>query len=408
MTEYPDAYRTLAQEWDVLYPVISPLSMISETGGLVFPTQIGATIQQIVQNHDDFRDRPIVDDDMALLPPSQQYDQYTNGLAIKAGQALGMSPKKLDFFASNMFGALGNDFLREINRAIEAIDREEVDERIAGLVSDLREIPMTVPPNQIEVARETFLEGLSVEDRDLVLNMENLPDDKIPFVQTMVRRFFRDYGGQVYATAKEKALMDRTLEDYPPEALEKLQKDAVENANNLLNDKITKYQYDQNRSRYRAYFSGASTAEWREGMTEGAVARSDIDKYMPESYQRSEEFQAVSAYMEIRAKYIDEVGGVFNSEAWDEIENKTLSDLRKDYSETAVQYAIAHKDDWIDKLPEPARTVERQRAIAIEDETWWDDYRGISEEVESPWAGATPESPWGGTSESPWAGAAAK
>ena len=384
-TEEPEAYRTLAQEWDVLYPVISPLSMISETGGLVFPTQIGATLQQIINNHDDFRDRDIVDDEMELLPPSQQYDQYTNGLAIKIGQALDMSPKKLDFFASNMFGALGNDLLREVNRAIETIDREQVDERIAGLVSDLREIPITVPPNQIEVARETFLEGLAVEDRDLVLNMENLPDDQIPFVQSVFRRFFRDYGGQVYATAKEKALMNRALEDYPPEALAKLQKDAVENANNLLNDKITKKQYDDARTRYRAYFSGASTAQWREGMTEGAVARSEIDKYMPEAYQRSEEFQAVSAYMEIRQKYIDEAGGVFDSEMWDKIENQTLTDLRLDYSEQAIQYAIVHKDDWIDNLPEPARTVERQRAAAIENETWWDEYSGETTGGGSSW-----------------------
>ncbi len=35
-----------------------------------------------------------------------------------------------------------------------------------------------------------------------------------------------------------------------------------------------------------------------------------------------------------------------------------------------------HKDDWIDNLAEPARTVERERAKAIENETWWDDYRG--------------------------------
>ena len=111
-------------------------------------------------------------------------------------------------------------------------------------------------------------------------------------------------------------------------------------------------------------------------MAEGAVARSDIDKYMPEAYQRSEEFQAVSAYMEVRQKYIDEAGGVFDSEMWDKIEEQTLAELRQDYSEGAIQYAIAHKDDWIDKLPEPARTVERQRAAAIEDETWWDDYRG--------------------------------
>ena len=379
--EDSEAYRTFAQEWGVLYPVISPLSMISETGGLVIPTQVGATFQQIIQNHDDFRDRAIVDDEMALLPSSQQYDQYTDKLAIRIGQALNMSPKKLDFFAQSMFGQLGDDFLRTIDLAISNLDKEQIDVRIVALIAELRNIPSTVPPSQIEVARETFLEKLSVEDRELVLNMERLPDDQIPFITSMANRFYRTYGGQVYATAKERAFETRKLEDYPPEALEQLQKDANENAFNLINDKISKYQYDQNRTRYRAYYSGAATAQWRQAMKEGAVSRADIDKFMPESYKRSEEFQAVSAYMEIREKNINEAGGVFDSATWDKIESLTLAELRLYYSRTAIQYAILHKDDWIDNLPEPARTVERQRAKAIEDETWWDDYRGA---VKSP------------------------
>lgn len=375
-TEEPEAYRSLGQEFGVLFPSVSPLSMISESGGIVMPTQIGATIQQIQQNHDDFRNRPIIDDEMELLPASQQYDQYTNSLAIRIGQALNMSPKKLDFFVSNMFGSLGQDCLRTMDLAIQGLDKEKVDARIVGLVNDLRTIQTNVPPNQIEVARETFLEGLSAEDREIVLNMERLPDEDFPFMASILRRFIRDYGGQVYATAKEKALAARTLEDYPPEALEELQGAAVENANNLLSDKITKYQYDQNRTRYRAYYSGSGTAEWRQSMIEGAVARSEVDQFMPETYKRAKEFQAVSSYMEIRQKYIDESGGVLDSDGWDKIEQDTLREMGNHYSETEIQYAVAHKDDWIDKLPEPARTMERQRAKDIEDETWWDNYRG--------------------------------
>jgi len=384
MTEEPEAYRTIGQELGTLYPIISPLSMISETGGIVMPTQIGATIQQILNNHDDFRDRPIVDDEMKLLPTAQQYDQYTDKLAIKVGQALNMSPKKLDFFVSSMFGAMGKDALRTIDWAIQGLDKEMVDERIAGLVNELRTIATTVHPSKIEITRETFLEGLSVEDRELVLNMERLPDDQIPFITSIFQRFFRDYGGQVYRTAKEKALDNLNLEDFPPEALEELQKASVENANNLIADKITKYQYDQNRSRYRAYYSGGSTAQWREAMIEGAVSRADVDKYMPESYKRAGEFQAVSAYMEIRQKYIDGAGGVFDSDTWDMIEGQTLDEMRRHYSESEIQYAIAHKDDWIDNLPEPARTIERERANAIEDESWWDDYRGTDTKAWKP------------------------
>ncbi|MCJ7828972.1 MAG: hypothetical protein MUP81_04450 [Dehalococcoidia bacterium] len=409
MTEDPEAYRTLAQEWGVFYPVVSPISMITETGGLELPTQVASTIQQIITNHDTFRDKPIIDDEMSILPPALQYDKYTNSLAIRIGQAINVSPKRLDFFVSNMFGSMGNEFLRSIDLAIQQIDRELVDERIANLVEQLRAIPTQVPPNQIGVARETFLEGLAIEDRDLVLNMERLPEEKIPFIESAIRRFYRDWGGQVYQTAKEKALANRTLEDYPDKALEELQKAAVLNANNFLKGKVTKQEYDNARTNYRAYYSGASSAEWREAMIEGAVARSEVDKYLPESYQRSEEFQALSAYMEIRQGFIDDAGGILNSDVWDEIEEKTLIELKLHYSDRAIQYAIAHKDDWIDKLPEPARTVERQRAIAIENETWWDDYRGQTSNL--PWSGGgDTTTPWGGgtTNNLPWSGYSSK
>ena len=124
--------------------------------------------------------------------------------------------------------------------------------------------------------------------------------------------------------------------------------------------------------------SGGSTAEWRESMIEGSVARSDVDRYMPEAYQRAEEFQALSAYHEIRGKYIDEAAGVLDSDTWDDIEQKTTADMAKLYSKKAINYVESHKNDWINDLPEPARSLERDRAEEMESGTWWDDYRGAS------------------------------
>ncbi|KKM65766.1 hypothetical protein LCGC14_1487980, partial [marine sediment metagenome] len=80
-TDAPEAYRTLAQEFEAWYPVWSPLSMITQTGGVELPTQALQTIQQIINNHDTFRDRDIVDEDMKLLPAALQYDQFTDSLA---------------------------------------------------------------------------------------------------------------------------------------------------------------------------------------------------------------------------------------------------------------------------------------------------------------------------------------
>ncbi len=374
-TDAPEAYRTLVQEFEAWYPVWSPLSMITQTGGVELPTQALQTIQQIINNHDTFRDRDIVDEDMKLLPAAQQYDQFTDSLAIKIGQAINVSPKQLDFFVSNMFGSLGRDALRALNVVIGQIDRDLVDERIAALVDDLRSIATQVPPSQIEVARETFLEGLSVEDRDLVLSMERIPTEKIPFVDSFFRRFFKEHGGQVERTVREKIQETRPFSDLPPEALAQLQKEAVENAENLLASRISKEQYDSQRTRYRAVFSGGSTAEWRQAQLEGAVSRAELDEALPEAYRRSEEFQAVSAYQQIRAELISQAGGAFDADTWTFIETATIQELRQFYSETAVTYALLHKDDWIDRLPEPARSLERRRALQLDNGTWWDGYR---------------------------------
>ena len=374
-TDAPEAYRTLAQEFQAWYPVWSPLSMITQTGGVELPTQALQTIQQIINNHDTFRDRDIVDEDMKLLPAAQQYDQFTDSLAIKIGQAINVSPKQLDFFVSNMFGSLGRDALRALDVVIGQIDRDLVDERIAALVDDLRSIATQVPPSQIEVARETFLEGLSIEDRDLVLSMERIPTEKIPFVDSFFRRFFKEHGGQVERTVREKIQETRPFSDLPAEALAQLQNDAVDNAENLLASKISKEQYDSQRTRYRAVFSGGSTAEWRQAQLEGAVSRAELDEALPEAYRRSEEFQAVSAYQQIRAELISQQGGVFDAAAWTFIETATMQELRQFYSETAVTYALTHKDDWIDRLPEPARSLERRRALQLDSGAWWDGYR---------------------------------
>uniref|UniRef100_A0A6M3IR09 Large polyvalent protein associated domain-containing protein n=1 Tax=viral metagenome TaxID=1070528 RepID=A0A6M3IR09_9ZZZZ len=377
-TDSPESYRTLGQAFGAWHPAWSPFSMFTEAGGMTFPTQVGSTIQQVMANHDTFRDRPIVDDEMKLLPATEQYDQYTDSVAIKLGQAFGISPKVLDFAVGNLFGSLGSDALRGLDLIVQQIDRELVDERIAGLVEKLRAIPTNVPPGQIQVARETFLEGLPVEDRDIVLSMERLPAEKIPVIDSFWERFYKTYGGQVERDVREKIQQGRTAADLPPEPLKKLQDDALKNTENLMSGKITKEQFDKQDAYYRPYYSGGSTADWREAMTEGAVSRAELDKSLPEAYRRSEEFQAVSALQEIRSELIEKAGGVLDSTTWQRIEFESQAELEKHYSDTAVQYALDHKDDWIDKLPEPARGLYRARARAMETGTWWDNYRGAT------------------------------
>ena len=347
--------------------------MITQTGGFEAPTQILQTITQIADNHDNFRNRPIVSDELLVLPPKEQYDEFTSEMAIYIGQALNISPKKVDFFVNNMSGTLGRDILDVANRGIKQIDAEQADTRIVVLVDELRDIPNQVPPEKITLARKDFLDKLSVEDRDLVLSMESLPEDRIPVITSMIQRLFRERGGQLYQTARDIAGEEER--EFPQTSDEFLAEEAVQNAQNFLNGSITKFDYDNQRKRYRAVASGKSSAEWRQAMLEGAVSRADIDPFLAEGFERAEEFRALSAYHEVRNKHIDEAGGVFDSDTWDKIQELTLLEMQKQYSEVAIQFALVHKDDWILDLPEPARQVELDRAAGIEDETWWDAYR---------------------------------
>ena len=50
---------------------------------------------------------PIVGEGMKYDPVEQQYDAYTSKVAIELGKILGMSPKKVDFWIREQFGAVG-------------------------------------------------------------------------------------------------------------------------------------------------------------------------------------------------------------------------------------------------------------------------------------------------------------
>jgi len=59
---------------------------------------------------------------------------------------------------------------------------------------------------------------------------------------------------------------------------------------------------------------------------------------------------------------------------------------------------------WIKDLPEPAKSVEEARLQGIEDETWWDDYRGAGQGGGGlPWSGYSGGGGGGGSS-LPWSG----
>src|SRR4030042_3549643 len=95
-----------------------------------------------------------------------------------------------------------------IDLGIKQIDTDDSNPEIAGLVEQLRDIQVQYKddPQEIPKAREEFLDKLSFDERQAVLSMERMPQDKIPIINGIVSSFFRDKGtgGQIFRTEKEK------------------------------------------------------------------------------------------------------------------------------------------------------------------------------------------------------------
>lgn len=138
----------------------------------------------------------------------------------------------------------------------------------------------------------------------------------------------------------------------------------------LLSGDITKQEYDTQRTRIRTYSSAYKAALWR--------AREEFDERTIKSIEKygedlSNNDKALDEYQEIRSMPdIDPRTGLPN---WDMMDNR-LAKFLATLSASEKKYVLDHKDDYIFQYGENAQQVERTRLQGIEDETWWDDYRG--------------------------------
>uniref|UniRef100_A0A6M3KFE0 Large polyvalent protein associated domain-containing protein n=2 Tax=viral metagenome TaxID=1070528 RepID=A0A6M3KFE0_9ZZZZ len=139
-----------------------------------------------------------------------------------------------------------------------------------------------------------------------------------------------------------------------------------------LDGKITKYDYDKQRGYIRPYYSGGSEVLWsaKESLDEYSVEQ--MEKWLDENIKPED--KALGEYQEYRAGLIE---GADLPVDWDIIERE-LEDYLTKYPPDIQAYIIANTDNWINDLPPAAKQVEQERASGIEDETWWDDYRGKS------------------------------
>ena len=191
-----------------LVPLVNPVEgVVSFTGGRpAVPTYIGEILLEMSMNHDSYRNRPIVPPELQGLPVEQQYDEFTSEAARRVGDWFGVSPKKLDHL---MRTGIGSDLVGGADYALRS--RQGIDPEVEGYAQVLRDIQETQPASEVARLRRLVLEGLPLELRRRVEAEERRPEPRLPFADSMRRRFDRRLGGQTYKTGLEQALSKRGL-----------------------------------------------------------------------------------------------------------------------------------------------------------------------------------------------------
>lgn len=159
-----------------------------------------------------------------------------------------------------------------------------------------------------------------------------------------------------------------TREQIVAERNEALERAAV----TLLSGLMSKRDYDSERGYARPYYSGGMSVLWLARESLDAYSIKQIEKWIGEN-QKPED-KAVDAYQEYRANLIQKAD---LPKDWDKIEAQCEAYLSR-FSKSIRDYVRAMVNRWINDLPPNARNVELMRLQGIEDETWWDDYRGPS------------------------------
>lgn len=141
-------------------------------------------------------------------------------------------------------------------------------------------------------------------------------------------------------------------------------------AQSLIDGDSTKYDYDKERSFIRPYYSGGNEVLY--SMRESNMSDYELKQMEKYLVSRKPEDIAISEYNEFYGETIEKAD---LPKDWDLINSEVELFLQK-YPQSIRDYILEHKDDWIKDLPPAARQIEEMRASGIEDESWWDDYRG--------------------------------
>ncbi len=251
-----------------------------------------------------------------------------------------------------------------VGSAIEAArtgqPQEEVLTQVAGQFAGVNVI--STKWYEVQVLREKYSKSdygmaydklTQLQKDDLTRNHTDLNS-----VYTEAKKEFQvEEAPKVYDTLKMQAV---TMRDT---SLNKI-------AQALLDGTITKYDYDNERGYIRPYYSGQSNALWQFREQLDPEQAKQLEKYFNES--STPEDKSLDAYWEF---YNQTIQSADLPKDWDVI-NAKLEGFISQYSPKIQQYIRDNQNGWIKELPQPARFIEEMRLKGIEDETWWNNYRG--------------------------------
>ena len=157
-----------------------------------------------------------------------------------------------------------------------------------------------------------------------------------------------------------------------------IEKQLIDQRNNSLNkaaqayksEKISKYDYDKERSRIRPYYSGGMEVLY--ALREMEKSESEIKSYQKYLDARKPEDKALDEYFKYYGDLLEQSDLPIDFD----VVTVELQKFLEKYDPAIQKYIMENKDAWIQDLPEPARSLELERLAGIEDETWWDNYRG--------------------------------
>lgn len=212
-----DIWRQFQTEVNPLSAIFAPDSAGNSTlGSAIAGPELFRTLMDIIYNKNSYTGRPIVPEIQQGLPKHEQFDERTSELAKRLSPIIPfMSPYEIDY-------AIQIGIIRDMFTAVDRINavskEEDVEaEEYAAQLQNLLDIAQKgEDKNYItrtfysQYLTKEFLDGeiedvLDMENRIKQVIAEQEREERIPVISSIMDRFIKSRGGQLYKTGTLKA-----------------------------------------------------------------------------------------------------------------------------------------------------------------------------------------------------------